>query len=534
MDPAVSLEIERKYDVVEGSAAPQVAGTHPITAQDAPAVAELRATYFDTDRGDLAAAKITLRQRVGGHDEGWHVKMPASMGRTELHWPLGEIGTQVPGVVADAVRVHIRDRDLNPIARLATHRSTHVLRGAGNVALAEFCDDEVSAENLRDGRRRQWREWEVELLPDAVAQGLDSETLLDAIERALTGAGALPARSVSKLARAMGNEFSGAAAGGAGGPDGPDGPDGSDGSDGTVAMVATETSTALQALRSILTGLVAALKVQDPRVRRDENDSVHSMRVVVRKLRSILRTYRAVLDRETVDSLRQRLRDFGTGLGAARDSEVRRDRALEHLEHAGTDIVAGLKRVADRFSLAYAQAHEQTAKILDSAEYFRLLDDLDLICRDPIPGKRALKDSRDELSRGIQLDLGRLKDTAAQSEQQEAKAGARLALRHEVRKAARRLRYSAEAANAFDPSAFGRKTLDLASLGHSIQSELGDQRDSELFAALLRAEAADSYPDERKALKRARAIEKDRSSSALAKYRESLRILARTKRHLDR
>lgn len=522
MDPAVSLEIERKYDVVEGSAAPQVAGTHPITAQDAPAVAELRATYFDTDRGDLAAAKITLRQRVGGHDEGWHVKMPASMGRTELHWPLGEIGTQVPGVVADAVRVHIRDRDLNPIARLATHRSTHVLRGAGNVALAEFCDDEVSAENLRDGRRRQWREWEVELLPDAVAQGLDSETLLDAIERALTGAGALPALSVSKLARAMGNEFSGAAAGGADGPGGPDG------------TVATETSTALQALRSILTGLVAALKVQDPRVRRDENDSVHSMRVVVRKLRSILRTYRAVLDRETVDSLRQRLRDFGTGLGAARDSEVRRDRALEHLENAGTDIVSGLKRVADRFSLAYAEAHEQTAKILDSAAYFRLLDDLDLICRDPIPGKRALKDSRDELSRGIQLDLGRLKDTAARSEQQEAKAEARLALRHEVRKAARRLRYSAEAANAFDPSAFGRKTLDLASLGHSIQSELGDQRDSELFAALLRAEAADSYPDERKALKRARAIERDRSSSALAKYRESLRILARTKRHLDR
>lgn len=508
MHPAVSVEIERKYDVAAGAPVPQLAGTHPIVRQDTPEVAELSATYFDTDRADLAAVRITLRQRVGGHDEGWHVKMPASMGRTELHWPLGEIGTDVPVSVSDAVRVHVRDRALMPIARLATNRSTSTLWAPPDVAVAEICDDRVSAENLLDGEKREWREWEVELLPDAAATGLSPQELLDAIEGALTKGGALPARSVSKLARALGQAFSATPSAGTG---------------------ASAPPTALAALGSILTGLVTALKVQDPRVRMDDEDSVHALRVAVRKLRSVLRTHRAVLDRAIVDSLRQRLGAFGAALGAARDFEVRRDRAFKHFESSTAADRTGLKRVADRYALAYAEAHAQTAGILDSPDYFRLLDDLDLIARQPPAGKRAAADAVDELRRGIRKDLRRLRQVVVANEQSDVKADARLLLRHDVRKAARRLRYSAEAANGFDPRAFGAETLALAELGHAIQSELGVQRDSQLFAALLRDEAAESYPEERKALLQARTAEKELARSAQAHYRKTLSSLAKPK-----
>jgi CHAD domain-containing protein len=508
MDPAVSLEIERKYDVADGAPVPLIAGTHPIVSQDAPEVVELSATYFDTARADLAAARITLRQRVGGHDEGWHVKLPASMGRTEMHWPLGDIGTEVPVSVSDAVRVHVRDRTLRPIARLETNRRTQTLRAADDVAVAEICDDRVSAESLHDGQRRQWREWEVELLPDAASSGLSPEGLLDSIEGALKLGGALPPRSVSKLSRAMGKDLPAA--------------------DPVTGESAAHT-TALTALQLILSGLVAALKIQDPRVRADEPDSVHAMRIVVRKLRSVLRTYRTVLDRTTVDTLRQRLRVFGAALGAARDSEVRRDRAIDHLESSTAVNRTGLKRVADRYAQAYAAAHERAAGLLDSEDYFRLLDDLDVLSRQPPAGRRATENAVEVLRRGIRTDLRRLKQLAAANEQPELRPDALLLLRHDVRKAARRLRYSAEAAREFAPSAFGAETLALAELGHTIQSELGEQRDSQLFAVLLRDEATDAYPAERKALKEARHQEKELAKRATARYRKTLRALSKAK-----
>lgn len=508
MDPAVSVEIERKYDVVDGAAIPRIAGTHPIVHQDEPAVAELSATYFDTDRADLAAARIVLRQRVGGHDEGWHVKMPASMGRTEMHWPLGEIGTGVPTSISDAVRVHVRDRALRPIARLKTHRSTSTLRAAADVPVAELCDDLVSAENLRDGQKREWREWEVELLVDAAESGMLPQELLDAIEGALVRGGALPALSISKLARAMGHDFAVYPA-------------------APPSTSTAEAPVALAAMGSILRGLVADLKTQDPRVRRDDEDSVHALRVAVRRLRSVLRTYRTVLDRVTVESVRERLGAFGTMLGTARDSEVRRDGALTHLENSAAVDRTGLKRVVDRYALAYAEAHVHIADILDSADYFRLLDDLDELAGSPPAGKRATGDAVAELQRGIRNDLRRLKSAADADERSEAKADIRLLLRHDVRRAARSLRYSAQAANGVDPKSFGVETLALAALGRGIQSELGEQRDSQLFAALLRVETVDSYPRERKALRQARKTEKELSRTALVKYRKSRRSLTR-------
>jgi CHAD domain-containing protein len=230
-----------------------------------------------------------------------------------------------------------------------------------------------------------------------------------------------------------------------------------------------------------------------------------------------------------VDTLRQRLRVFGAALGTARDFEVRRDRALDHLERSTAENRTGLQRVADRYAQAYAEGHERAAGLLDSAHYFRLLDELDLVVRQALAGKRATQDAVQELRRGIRKDLRRLKQLAAANEQPELKPDALLLKRHDVRKAARRLRYSAEAAHEFAPGVFGVETLFLAALGHTIQNELGEQRDSQLFAGLLRDEASDAYPEERKALKQARHEEKELARRAESRYRKTLRTLSNAK-----
>ncbi|MYW11522.1 CHAD domain-containing protein, partial [Streptomyces sp. SID2563] len=65
-----------------------------------------------------------------------------------------------------------------------------------------------------------------------------------------------------------------------------------------------------------------AIVALDPAVRRGLPDSVHRMRVATRRLRSALRTYRRVLDREATRPLGTELKWLAGELGVDRDQEV--------------------------------------------------------------------------------------------------------------------------------------------------------------------------------------------------------------------
>src|SRR6185312_4270149 len=78
-----------------------------------------------------------------------------------------------------------------------TSRPVDVLRGADGTALAEFCDDQVTAQAGVDGPRQQWREWELELTEAG------SRDLLERLSNRLLDAGAVPAGHGSKLARVL-------------------------------------------------------------------------------------------------------------------------------------------------------------------------------------------------------------------------------------------------------------------------------------------------------------------------------------------
>jgi hypothetical protein len=199
--PSRYLEVERKFDVDASTQPPSFDGVSGVTRVEHAETQALDAVYFDTPSRDLALNRITLRRRTGGPDAGWHLKLPAGAdARTEVRLPL-DSGDDVPSELLDVVAAIVRDRPVDPVARIATIRQVQLLHGADDVVIAEFCDDQVSAGQGADGgiAPQRWREWELEL----VGNGTNTE-LMDQVSDRLFDAGAKPAGVGSKLARVLG------------------------------------------------------------------------------------------------------------------------------------------------------------------------------------------------------------------------------------------------------------------------------------------------------------------------------------------
>jgi inorganic triphosphatase YgiF len=199
------LETEQKYDADAGFVMPDLSGLEGRTKAMGRKRYYLSATYYDTDELDLIKHRVTLRRRVGGADEGWHLKLPVRKDtRQELHAPLdeGSSGT-VPARLAEQVGDITAGRPLHPIAIVDTERTVVTLAGQANEPLAEVADDLVTAARLDQpgSEPLTWREIEVEALED----GADMPGLLEAAGRALRGAGARRSPSASKLGRLLGS-----------------------------------------------------------------------------------------------------------------------------------------------------------------------------------------------------------------------------------------------------------------------------------------------------------------------------------------
>ncbi len=205
--PDEHLETEQKYDVDADFVLPDLRGLAGRAKTALPRRYYLSATYFDTDGLDLIKNHITLRRRVGGTDEGWHLKRPVRGDtRQELHVPLGEgpaidAGT-VPAMLAAQVEDITAGKRLRPIAILDTERTVVTLTNPAGQGLAEIADDRVTATRLGElsDEPLTWREIEVEI----VGAGPGAPGLLEAAGQMLRGAGARRSSSASKLARLLG------------------------------------------------------------------------------------------------------------------------------------------------------------------------------------------------------------------------------------------------------------------------------------------------------------------------------------------
>jgi len=218
-------ETEIKYDLPDGASLPPLGDLPGVTGTSRPGGEQLDAEYYDTAGLRLLQAGVTLRRREGGHDAGWHLKLPAGVdSRREVHAPLTRAARTVPASLAARVAGWTAGEPLAPIARLETARTVRYLTGQDGQPLAEVADDLVTGAlpepapepaQGRGGRPRwrvvsRWREIEVEL-----AGG--TRDLLGAVGGALVQAGAEPSAAASKLSRllaAAGPPGSGTPAGG--------------------------------------------------------------------------------------------------------------------------------------------------------------------------------------------------------------------------------------------------------------------------------------------------------------------------------
>ena len=205
-EPEHSLEIERTYDVDAGTPLPDWARLPGVASVGAPEPRELDAHYLDNAAGGLGRARVALRRRSGGPDEGWHIKRVTAEGKAESRWPLDDVGTErivVPAAI-EQVLAEVAAPPYVPLARIRNSRTAYALRDETGALLAEFVDDRVTATDVRRGVDTSWREWELELGPAAPADAASRDALFDAADRLVRGVGGAVSASGSKLERALG------------------------------------------------------------------------------------------------------------------------------------------------------------------------------------------------------------------------------------------------------------------------------------------------------------------------------------------
>lgn len=479
------LEVEVKLAVDEHTAVPDLTQLPGVASMLGTEQHNLSAIYYDTADLRLTREKITLRRRTGGADDGWHMKLPAETGRTELQAPLGD-PSQVPAELLEHVRVIVRNEPLEPIAQVDNRRVESRLAGEDGQQIAEFCDDHVTAWSLLPGgERTSWREWEIELA-ESVAGTEQGDRIIRQATSFLIASGARKSSSPSKLSTALGH---------------------------TVHTAPLPPHLAAEHIDpdSPAAAVVVALRAQrdqivawEPRVRADEWDSVHQLRVATREMRSLLETFEGILEGEQLATLEQELKETAAVLGVARDAEVVEERFLELLDTDESELIDATARthIEQDMRADYQVAHAEIVEMLNSERFLAMLDSIDQLLADPpVAGSKPAEGAEGtegtegaEGEEGAQGEPGEVNSREIMLEHLEG-AYKKVKKRdkkvdeyyhdteltrhereeyvHDVRKAVKKLRYATSAADAA-----GIKTGRLAKAAKDMQTVLGDFQDA--------------------------------------------------------
>lgn len=396
------VEVERKYNLRKGQELPGLAA---VVTEGPVSEFALEATYYDAPDYRLTRAWQVIRRRVGGSDEGWHLKLPGARPdeRIELHAPLEQ--RRLPREFRERVSETLAGAPVIPVAVLRTRRREQQLCRPDGTVLALTCTDHVRA--AVGSQEQEWWEAEVELVEGDGA-------LLDQIEHVLARAGIHRAEAASKIGRAL---------------------------DRALAATEDEDTSARGAVLAYLAEQVGVLQDREPAVLVDAPDAVHRSRVATRRLRSALRTYAGIFGTGTTKVLRGELRWHAEELGAPRDAEVLREKLLASLDDLPDDdrgLVGG--RIEAALATAHARAHVQLVQSMGTARYEHLQLELEQLLAAPRLNRMAAEPARVVLRPMFDQAVARVREL-------DAHAAARpgdFTRWHEVRKAAKRARYGAE------------------------------------------------------------------------------------------
>lgn len=393
--------------------------------------------YYDTDAADLQTHGIVLRRRDGDDHTGWLLTLPAGAAPV-LHWPLSDL----PPTEATTLLTGVTGgRPLHNIGTIHTvrHRQRISSPTSGR-HLAEIAEDEVRASN--GNQLLAWREVGVGVHPTARKHTKQ-------MKRLLQKAGARPTRYPSKLAHLA-----------------------------DIAPSVAPTTTAAQALTLYLGTQIDAVIAGDIALRRGQ-DPIHDTRVALRRLRSTLRVFGALLQNDAVGDTENELKWYAGTLGEVRDCQVQQQRFTEALDALPDQLVLGPVRARIRSDLQAIElpARQAVGATLDSPRYLALMATL-RAWRTAPPLRAGVTETevRKRAGKAASKADRRLADALA------ARGEHREELLHRARKAAKRARYAAEL-QAELPGGRVKRTIKQYK---TIQSVLGDHQDTVVARVMLR------------------------------------------------
>ena len=458
-----TLERELKLEAPDGFALPDLGGD-PIEPR------VFTSVYHDTADRSLARAGITLRRRTERGRSVWQLKIPVSGDRVSgARVELEELGGPAgpPEQLRALLRAHERRAALAPVAELRTRRHGALVNRQG--ATAEVTIDEVS---IMDSHRVDGRFVEVEIeLKDGEPR------VLVRIAKELEKAGAKESDGTPKVFRVL-----------------------------DLSRPSTKSKTPFDRLRARLAEQLDEILAHDPGTRLGHDpESLHDMRVAVRRARALLRAGKTLIATDT-QMLALELHWLGGILGDVRDLDVLLERlhaAADELESedraAANRLLRGLERQRTRL-------RRTMLKALDGERYAKLLDRFEATLAELEP--TASKTTLDALASRQLKDLRRAVDAAGDTPDDTTL--------HDLRTRGKRMRYAHELAGA-------TKTVERAK---RLQDVLGEHQDSVVAAERLRALSRDAPSDQALAAGLLIAREAARQEHARRSWRKAWRLLA--------
>ncbi len=457
----VTAEYERKLEAPDGFELPELGGS-PLETR------VFTSVYYDVADGSLARAGITLRRRTEHGLSVWQLKLPSAGARLELEEPGGP--TEPPEEMQALLVAHLRHGPVAAVAELRTRRRGQLVARDGTTA--EVTVDEVAVMDALHVTA-EFVEVEIELRSGDPAR-------LDEIAKEVRRAGATRGDGLPKLFRALGL---------GGKPPVPDEP--------------------FEALRALLQVQLTEILGHDPGTRLGTDpESLHDMRVAVRRSRALLRAGRALIASD-LQELNDELQWLGGVLGAVRDLDVLLERL--HAEAAALGVDA---KPADRLLRALERERKRDRgamlRAFDSVRYLSLLDrfQAELDALEPTGADVSLDTvARRELKR-LRKAIRALPDEPEDDEL------------HAIRKLGKRARYAAELAGQ----------TEVVRRAKALQDVLGEHQDAVISEARLRVLAAKAPTDQ--ALAAGRLIDREqlRHADARAAWWHAWRRLERAAR----
>jgi CHAD domain-containing protein len=455
-----TLEQEVKLDAPDGFELPDLGG-EPLETR------VFASVYHDTRDHSLARAGITLRRRTERGRSVWQLKLPVeAAARLELEEPGGPKAP--PDKLRALLRTHERHDSFSRLAELRTRRRGVLV--SRNGAKAEVTIDEVS---VMDAQRVDSRFVEIEV---ELKEG--DPRLLRRIAKELERAGAHVSSGAPKLFRVL-----------------------------AVPGPVEEGDAPFERLRAMLRAQLREILRHDPGTRLgSDSESLHDMRVAVRRTRALLR---AGSDLSATDTqvLLAELQWLGGVLGDVRDLDVLLERLRGEAATLDPADAASAERLFRGLRARRTRARRTLLRTLDGTRYAALLDRFESTLDELEP--TATDVTLDELAARQMKKLRREVKAAG-----ETPTDAQL---HELRKRGKRTRYAHELAGA----------AKVVSRAKALQDVLGAHQDSVVAEESLRTLSHEAPPDQALAAGLLIARERQRRAAARAEWPKAWRALDR-------